>query len=64
MKLTTGLAVVGRAIPGGVRSHAFVSLLVVGLLLGVGLRLVPSSTAAPAGQTGQDTPAATACAAQ
>jgi hypothetical protein len=48
-----------------VRRHAFLTLAVAGALLGGGLRLVPTSAAAPPSSdgAGQGAPASTACAA-
>jgi hypothetical protein len=48
-----------RSFPRALRAHPFVVLLIVGVLLGGGLRLVPTSAAAGSGQG-----ASTACAAK
>jgi len=54
-ELTSSRSLVPRAL----RTHPFVGLLVVGVLLGGGLRFVPSTASAGAGGAGQ-----TACAAK
>jgi hypothetical protein len=48
------------------RMHAFLGVVIAGVLLGAGLRFVPYSEAATPGSeaAGQGVPAATACAAQ
>jgi hypothetical protein len=48
------------------RAHAFLGAVIVGVLIGGGLRFVPYSEAATPGSeaAGQASPAATACAAQ
>jgi hypothetical protein len=58
-------AAIRKVTPRSLRANAFLSVLVVGLLLGVGLRFVPTdATAAPApGTAGQGAAASTACAA-
>jgi hypothetical protein len=45
------------------REHLLLSVIVVCVLLGGGLRLVASNDATAAGSTGDEAPAATACAA-
>jgi hypothetical protein len=58
------MTMLGR-VPRAVRAHAFMSALVVGLLIGGGLRLVPTDAAVAAGSNaaGQEGSASTACAA-
>lgn len=55
----TEATLAARSFPRALRAHPFVVLLVVGVLLGGGLRLVPTSAAAGSGQG-----ASTACAAK
>lgn len=59
MRVRTGLTAVFR----GMREHLLLSVIVVCVLLGGGLRLVASNDATAAGSTGDEAPAATACAA-
>jgi hypothetical protein len=65
LEIDTGTRVVRRGVPGALRAHAFLSVAVVCVLIGGGLRFVPTSTAAPAGSNGTDQAgaASTACAA-
>jgi hypothetical protein len=57
------MAMVRRLVPRPLRAHAFVTALVVGALIGGGLRLVPTSASAATGSNaGQG--ASTACAAK
>jgi hypothetical protein len=55
----TGAAARRPRFPRALRSHAFVALVAAGVLLGGGLRLLPTSTASAAGSSG----ASTACSA-
>jgi hypothetical protein len=59
LKIETGMAAAERVLPRRLRTHAFVSLAVAGVLLGGALRFIPTSTAAVPGQG-----ASTACAAK
>jgi hypothetical protein len=54
-----GTTVTHRKVPHVLRAHPFVTLLVVGALVGGGLRFVPTGAAAGSGGAGQ-----TACAAK
>ena len=56
-------AAVGRNVPRVIRTYAFLSAVVAGLLLGVGLRFVPPTSAA-APDSGSQGAGSTACAAQ
>ncbi len=57
-----GMTVVRRVIPRGLWAHPVMSLFIVGVLLGGGLRFVPTSTAAVPGSSAAG--ASTACAAK
>jgi len=60
-KLGSGRAVLHKVLPRSLRSHPFVTLLIAGVIVGGGVRFVPTSSAAvpgtPAGAVGS-----TACA--
>ena len=64
LKIDTGMMMV-RRVPRALRAHAFVSAIILGVLLGGGLRLVPTGAAAATGSNvaGQEVAASTACAA-
>ena len=49
----SGTTVVRRVIPRSLQAHPFVTLLVVGLLFGGGLRFIPASTAAVPGSSAE-----------
>jgi hypothetical protein len=63
VEMDSGTTALGRTFPRALRTYAFLSAVVVGLLLGVGLRFVPATAAATPDSSGQGA-AATACAAQ
>ena len=54
----------GRNLPRVIRTYAFLSAVVVGLLLGVGLRFVPPTSAASPDSSTSQGAGSTACAAQ
>jgi hypothetical protein len=62
-RLSRGITAVNRVIPRSLRAHAFVAVVVVAVLIGAGLRFIPTSDAAAAGSAGQGAAASTACAA-
>ena len=63
MQSSRGMAVARRVVPRSLRAHAFATALVVGVLIGGGLRLIPTSASAATGaNAGQG--ASTACAAK
>ena len=65
LEIETGAAAVRRVVPRAVRAHAFLGAIVVAVLLGGGLRLVSTNTAAAAGSSASGQGAAsTACAAR
>ena len=65
LEIETGAAAVRTVVPRAVRAHAFLSAIVVAVLLGGGLRLVSTNTAAAAGSSASGQGAAsTACAAR
>lgn len=66
LEIDTGMTVVRRVVRRALREHVLVTAIIVGVLLGGGLRLVPAYTATAAGSnaTGQGVAGSTACAAQ
>jgi len=62
LKINPGMTVVRSLVPRALRAHPVVSVLVVGVLFGGGLRFVPTSTAAVPGSSTAG--ASTACAAK
>jgi hypothetical protein len=62
METGTGRTIVGKVVPGSLRTHLFLTVLIVAVLVGGLLRFVPASSATPAG--GEGAPGSTACAAQ
>ena len=62
LKITTGMTLVRRVVPRALRAHPFVCAIIVALLIGGGLRFVPTSTAAVPGASAAG--ASTACAAK
>ena len=59
MKINKGMALMRAIVPRALRAHSFACALVIGLLLGVGLRIVPTSAAAVTPNAGGA--ASTAC---
>jgi hypothetical protein len=62
LRLGAGMTAVRRVMPGALRAHAFLGVIAVGILLGIGLRLVPAGSAATPGSN-DAVPVSTACAA-
>jgi hypothetical protein len=62
LKINSNMTVVRSVVPRALRAHPVVTLLVVGVLFGGGLRFVPASTAAVPGSSAVG--ASTACAAK
>jgi hypothetical protein len=57
-----GRAIVQKVVPRPLRRHVLLTAVVAGVLVGGGLRFVPTSSASES--AGEDAPASTACAAQ
>jgi hypothetical protein len=66
LKIGRGMAIARRAVPRRLRAHSLAAVLVIGVLVGGGLRFIPAddATAAGSGEAGQEVAASTACAAQ
>jgi hypothetical protein len=64
VEMNDGTTPLGRRLPGALRTYAYLSAVVVGLLLGVGLRFVPATASATPDTGGGQGAASTACAAQ
>ena len=64
MEINDGAGAPGRTVPRALKTYAFLTAVVAGLLLGVGLRFVPGTAAATPDNTGGQGAASTACAAQ
>jgi tetrahydromethanopterin S-methyltransferase subunit D len=62
-KLSRVIAAGKRIVPRSLRAHAFIGVVVVAVLIGAGLRFIPTGDAAAAGSAGQGAAASTACAA-
>jgi hypothetical protein len=64
LKMNTGMTVVRRVVPRALRERAFASAIIAAVVIGGGLRLVPTGVAAVAGSNaGGQGAASTACAA-
>jgi hypothetical protein len=62
----SGTGIAERVVPRRLRAHLFACALVVGVLIGGGLRFIPAddATAAGSGDSSQEVAGSTACAAQ
>ena len=64
MEINDGTGAPARRVPRALRTYAFLTAVVAGLLLGVGLRFVPATAAATPDNAGGQGAGSTACAAQ